>query len=193
LTLTVHFTEDYPDALPDLSLEAIEGSLNDEELNCLLRDMRVVGEENIGMAMTFTLVSDLREKLSALVCSRAKQRKEEETEKQRIALELEEARTRGTPVTVESFRVWKVKFDQELAIKKAREEDEKLKGLTPKEREEWKRAGMRSTGRQLFERNKNLEEEALMEEGTVSVDISQYERTGAAERDEDHFTFSDSD
>jgi hypothetical protein len=40
------------------------------------------------MAMTFTLVSDLREKLSSLVCSRAEQRRKEETEEQRIALEV---------------------------------------------------------------------------------------------------------
>ena len=86
--------------------------------------------------------------------------------------------------------------------------------MTPKEREEWKRIGTRPTGvgvlherktlsltllplphagRQLFERNKYLEEDTLMEEGTVSVDVSQYERTGAKEEEEDHITFSDSD
>ena len=50
-------------------------------------------------------------------------------------------------------------------------------------------------GRQLFERDKNLDEEALLEEGTVSVDASQYERTRANEdEDEDgRITFSDSD
>ena len=111
LTLTVHFTEDYPDTLPDLSLEAIEGTLNDDELHCLMRDMRTVartflvpncidsdlnqGEENIGMAMTFTLVSDLREKLSSLVCSRTEQRMKEEMEKQRTALEVFECTETG--------------------------------------------------------------------------------------------------
>ena len=49
-------------------------------------------------------------------------------------------------------------------------------------------------GRQLFERNKNLEEEGLMEEGTVSVDVSQYERTQAEDEEESHHVdFSDSD
>ena len=106
LTLTIHFTEDYPNALPDVSLEAIEGTLDGDEMNGLMRDLRMVvrpfivlnhidsdapnwqGEENIGMAMTFTLVSDLREKLSSLVLSRAEQRKKEETERQRVALEV---------------------------------------------------------------------------------------------------------
>ncbi|KAJ8520426.1 hypothetical protein ONZ45_g2788 [Pleurotus djamor] len=108
--------------------------------------------------------------------------------------QAEAARTRGTPVTVESFKAWKVKFEKEMAIKKARDEEERLKGLTPKEREEYKKVGTRFTGRQLFERNRNLEEDALMEEGTVSVDISQYDRTHVEDEAEDeHVTFSDSD
>jgi hypothetical protein len=32
-------------------------------------------------------------------------------------------------------------------MNKAREEDEKLKGLTPKEREEWKKIGTRPSGK----------------------------------------------
>jgi hypothetical protein len=50
-------------------------------------------------------------------------------------------------------------------------------------------------GRQLFERNKNLDtqDEALIEEGTVSVDISQYERTREEEQEDEGITFSDSD
>jgi len=51
---------------------------------------------------------------------------------------------------VESFRAWKIKFDKEAAMKKAQEADEKLKSLTPKEREEWKRAITRSTGKYPF-------------------------------------------
>jgi hypothetical protein len=73
-----------------------------------------------------------------------------------LSYQLEEARTRGTPVTAESFRAWKSKFDQEVAIKKAREEDEKLKGMTPKEREEWKRTGTRSTGAGPLRERKHL-------------------------------------
>lgn len=50
-------------------------------------------------------------------------------------------------MTLESFHAWKARFDAELAAKKAKEDDEKLKGLTPKEREEWKRAGTRLSGK----------------------------------------------
>jgi hypothetical protein len=195
LTLTVHYTEGYPDELPVLTVEAIEGELDDDELESLLNELRAVGEENLGMAMTFTLVSHLREQLTSLVRLRAENKAKAENEKERLAIEEEEARTRGTPVTVESFQVWKSKFDKELASKKFREEGERMKSLTPKEKEEWKRAGSRLTGRQLFERNRNLEEDTLMEEGTVSVDFSQYERAKAEEEDdeEDRVRFSDSD
>lgn len=51
-------------------------------------------------------------------------------------------------------------------------------------------------GRQLFERDKNLatSDTSLLEEGTVSVDISQYERETTKEDDgEDRLEFSDSD
>jgi hypothetical protein len=46
------------------------------------------GEENIGMAMTFTLVSHLRERLSSLVRSRAEKIRKQEAEKERLALEV---------------------------------------------------------------------------------------------------------
>lgn len=49
-------------------------------------------------------------------------------------------------------------------------------------------------GRQLFERGRDLEDEALLEEGAVSVDISQYDRSAVEdEAEEEHVTFSDSD
>jgi len=53
-------------------------------------------------------------------------------------------------------------------------------------------------GRQLFERNRNLDhdDDSLMEEGTVSVDFSQYDRQQDnihEDEDEDRVHFSDSD
>ena len=51
----------------------------------------------------------------------------------------------------------------------------------------------RYEGRQLFERNKGIEDETLLEEGTVSVDITQYERTRDEMEPEEAVTFSDSD
>lgn len=47
---------------------------------------------------------------------------------------------------MESFKAWKTKFDQEMARKRAVEEEEKLKGLNLKEREEWRKVATRFTG-----------------------------------------------
>ncbi|KAJ7273690.1 RWD domain-containing protein [Mycena haematopus] len=197
ITLEVQYPAEYPDILPELSLHAIEreGEFEDSEIDDLLKDLRAVGEENLGIAMTFTLVSRLREQLSVLAKTRAERRRKEETEKERLAIEAEEARTRGTPITQESFRAWKIKFDQEQAAAKKARDDEKLRSLTPKEREEIKRSGGRLSGRQLFERNKILEDDALLEEDAVSVDISQYERSrrDEEENEDEGITFSDSD
>jgi len=143
--------------------------------------------------MTFTLVSHLREQLSQLVRSKLEEQRQRDSEKERLTLEAEERRTIGTPVTVESFKAWKEKFDKELAIKKSQEDEEHLRNMTPKEREEWKKSGTRLSGRQLFECNKNLEDETLIEEGVVSVDFSQYQRTRDEEQQEEGLTFSDSD
>jgi hypothetical protein len=46
------------------------------------------GEDNIGMAMTFTLVSHLRERLSKLLRQRIENRKREERERERRELEV---------------------------------------------------------------------------------------------------------
>jgi hypothetical protein len=46
------------------------------------------GTENLGMAMAFTLVSHLRETLSFFVLTRAENRKREERERERKALEV---------------------------------------------------------------------------------------------------------
>jgi len=191
----VHYTDSYPDELPQLSLEPREGEVDEEETNSLLNSAQAVGEENIGMAMTFTIVSYLREQLSTLIRTRSERRRKEALELERKGLEEEEARTRGTPVTIESFNTWKISFDREVSLRRTREDGEKLKAMTAKEKEEFKRIAVRLTGRQLFERDQNLatSDTSLLEEGTVSVDISQYERITTEDDEEDRLEFSDSD
>jgi hypothetical protein len=115
-------------------------------------------------------------------------------------------------VTIESFNTWKISFDREVSLRRTREDGEKLKAMTAKEKEEFKRIAVRLTGehvspfsaavtnpsppgRQLFERDQNLatSDASLLEEGTVSVDISQYERITTEDDEEDRLEFSDSD
>lgn len=40
LSLSVSYPEDYPNVLPDLSLEPVEGDFSEEDLEALLNDMR---------------------------------------------------------------------------------------------------------------------------------------------------------
>jgi len=105
LTLALHvsYSPEYPDTLPDLELHALTGTLQNDESEGLLQGLRAIGEENLGMAMTFTLVSHLREALTIVCKTRAEKAERDEAEKERRRILEEEARTRGTPVTGASF------------------------------------------------------------------------------------------
>ena len=85
-------------------MHPLEGDIEEEELADLLNGLIVLvnpptcdafhlpnltqGEENVGMAMTFTLVSHLREQLAELVLSRAEKERRLATEKERLELEV---------------------------------------------------------------------------------------------------------
>jgi hypothetical protein len=56
------------------------------------------------------------------------------------------ARKKGTAVTKESFAKWAVQFEREFAEILKREEDERLKALPPKEREEARRWAAKLSG-----------------------------------------------
>ncbi|CAE6496261.1 unnamed protein product [Rhizoctonia solani] len=195
--LGIDYTTNYPDEVPNISLDVEEGELEEEEIDSLVAGMKTIGEENLGMAMVFTLVTHLREALVEVIKKRIEKEKQLELEKERQLMEAEAARTRGTPVTVESFNQWKAKFTVEIRGIQEREEDEKMKTLTPKERDEWKKSKSKPTGRQLFEKNRDLatSDANYIEEGVTSVDITQYDRTAAREDEEEEtgLHFSDSD
>jgi hypothetical protein len=53
-------------------------------------------------------------------------------------------------VTIQSFKEWKIVFDREVHLRKIRGEEEKLKGMTAKERDEHKKIGGRLTGGRVF-------------------------------------------
>lgn len=100
----MHYTDDYPQSIPELSLDPIDTEYSDDEIDQLLKELRDVvcpsicscipftdwakGQDNLGMAMTFTLVSHLREQLSRLLRERIERRKKEEQEKERLELEV---------------------------------------------------------------------------------------------------------
>jgi hypothetical protein len=105
LTLEVHYPTEYPEVLPELSISPLEGLLEEAEQAKLLQELSTVvrhvmmnlkprsvwcvpqGEENLGMAMTFTLVSHLRDRLSLLIREREEARRRHEMEQERLVLE----------------------------------------------------------------------------------------------------------
>ena len=83
-------------------------------------------------------------------------------------------------MTAESFKAWRTKFQKEMKDVAAREEEEHLKALPPKEREEVRKMATKMTGRQLFERGGSVEVEEE-DGGGESVDVSKYDRTAPRE------------
>jgi hypothetical protein len=129
------------------------------------------------MAMTFTIATAAREALSELIADRIQREKDEDNARTRAYEEAEAERTRGTPLTPELYAAWRDKFRAEAGAQRQRAEDERVRTLPAKEREDWKRRAARPSGRQLFETAKvsATSDEALYEDGNA-VDVSKYSR-----------------
>lgn len=174
----------YPEAVPELSLSLAptspRSSIPKEQFPEIVTKLNSAAEENLGMAMIFTLVSILKETLEELLVSTDAKEKEatqlvEEKEKQRLRDELE-TQIRGlrrTPMTFELFMEWKAKFDAwKVEQKKQGIDVENIRG---RNKEKEKRDESRLTGREVFERMKAETDEGF-EEG---------EEDGLVERDEE--------
>ncbi|WRT68695.1 uncharacterized protein IL334_005675 [Kwoniella shivajii] len=180
LNLIIDYPETYPDVIPNLSIEEIEdeGELRDGEEETILENLNIIAEESIGMAMTFTIASAAKEALAVLIVERIRKEREEDDRRTREYEEAEAARTRGTPLTIDAFNTWRKSFTAELRVKREKEEEDRIKALPPKEREDWKKRKERPTGRQLFESSTALatSDEGLYEDGVEEVDMRKYTR-----------------
>ncbi|BGP23091.1 RWD domain containing protein [Rhodotorula toruloides] len=187
LSLVVTYTPTYPDEPPELEIEVAEGEVSEEEEGFLLEGLRTTAEENLGMAMVYTLALQLKELIAEMLVRRKERIAREDEERYRREEEAVAAKKRGTPVTKESFSTWVTKFEFELAEQRRREEEERIKALPPKEREEARRWAAKLTGRQLFEQGKVVDSDAAAfgEEGDVAIDVSQYERREGTDEEED--------
>ncbi|KAA8648609.1 hypothetical protein EYZ11_001568 [Aspergillus tanneri] len=158
LMLQVSYPTDYPDVAPDLEISAPPNAPKhprldiQEDRDRLLEALQPTIEENIGMAMVFTLVSALKESAEQLMSERVNAvhaQKEMEAAK---AEEEENKKFHGTAVTRESFLEWQAKFIQEMAEEERRQLEEKEvedkksnKKTTAKEEKKW-------SGKELWER-----------------------------------------
>lgn len=105
-------------------------------------------EENLGMAMIFTLVSTLKDNAEQLIQDRQAVIQATKDREAAKAQEEEDRKFHGTAVTRESFLEWRDKFRREMADEEERrrdekEADDKKKRISEKEK--------KLTGRQLWE------------------------------------------
>ncbi|KAL8847709.1 MAG: hypothetical protein Q9221_007270 [Calogaya cf. arnoldii] len=155
LLLTITYPPAYPDEPPILDLSLPPNAPKPPHLDLstdrgpLLSSLTTTIEENLGMAMVFTLVTVLRENIESLMLERvatiqaAKDKIAEEAEAQ------ENAKFHGERVTRESFLRWREGFRSEMEAKeeeeRARKEAVEMKARGPKKED-------KLTGRELWEK-----------------------------------------
>ncbi|KAI3331835.1 RWD-domain-containing protein [Xylariaceae sp. AK1471] len=154
LILHVRYPEAYPDEGPILDVSApanapphplFSVSTDKEQL---LKGLDDAIQENLGMAMVFTLVTTLTEHAEQLMTER-REAVERVREEAMLAAEREENKKfHGTPVTPETFLKWRDGFMREMEEQRVKEEEERLAEL--------KKARIKEppklTGKQLWER-----------------------------------------
>lgn len=170
------YTEKYPDESPGIDIKEYDG-LEEEQVNGLIELMKEQAEENLGMAMVFTLVSAAQERLTELMEENVKSMIEEKESKERAIEEEERKKFEGTRVTIETFLAWKTKFDEEMA------EIRKKKGIREKDT-------TKLTGKELFMQDHTLDDsdvKFLDEEDAdaVKVDESLFQELDDLDLDEE--------
>ncbi|KAK0737708.1 ubiquitin-conjugating enzyme/RWD-like protein [Apiosordaria backusii] len=181
MLLTVRYPEEYPDKAPLLELSAPQNSIPHQHLNIaedkeqLLQGLDSTIEENLGIAMVFTLVSTLKEAAEQLVLDR-KEAVVKAHEEAVLAAEREENKKfQGTPVTRETFLKWRDSFFKEMEEAKIREEEERLADLKKARIKE----PTKLTGKQLWERGLAVAGQDEAEDDAIPVEELQKLEVGS--------------
>ncbi len=155
ILLNVSYPESYPDVPPNLDLSfppnAPRYPLLDisQDKGSLLKSLDITIEENLGMAMIFTLVATLKEAAEQLIIERQGALQAEKDQEAAKVEEEENRKFHGSAVTKQSFLDWREKFKSQMAEMERRGKEEQ-------EVEEKKKRGKveekKMTGRQLWER-----------------------------------------
>jgi hypothetical protein len=156
ILLKVEYPEDYPNEAPILELSTPADAPPHKHFDIetdrerLLSSLSESIEENMGMAMIFTLVSTLKEAAEQIIIERQEIEKQEHV-KRVLAIEAEENKKfHGTPVNRDTFTKWRDAFKKEMD-EKERLEDE-AEEAAEKKRNRGKETEVKLTGRQLWER-----------------------------------------
>lgn len=162
--LVFTYTAKYPDEIPIIEIDNEDCSDGSNHTTELLQHLNEQAKQNIGMVMIFTLVSAGQEWLNEKWDSLKKEQEERLLAKQKEEEEAEMKRFEGTRVSVETFLVWRNKFELETGIAAKREKDAKDQ--------------KKLTGKELFIRDTTLNESDLkfLDDGdAVKVDESLFQ------------------
>ncbi|KAI0172312.1 RWD-domain-containing protein [Hypoxylon sp. FL1284] len=154
LVLHVRYPENYPDEAPMLDLSPPQNASAHPHFSVagdkarLLSGLEDTIQENMGMAMIFTVVTTLKEEAEQLVADRRKAAAKAREEVLLAAEREENKKFHGTPVTPETFMSWREGFLREMRERELREEEERLAELKKAKVKE----PAKLTGKQLWER-----------------------------------------
>jgi len=156
ILLRVKYPNKYPDEAPILDMSAppnsptypyFDASSDKEQLLSILSSTI---EENIGMAMIYTVISTLKDSAEQLITDRQATERAEH-EKRLLAAEMEENKKfHGTLVTPVTFREWRLRFRKEMDELKSKEDE--AEEAAEKRRNRGKEVMEKLTGKQLWER-----------------------------------------
>ncbi|CAN6441493.1 unnamed protein product [Victoria cruziana] len=142
LALVFSHTSKYPDEPPLLKVKSLQG-VKPDDLKILHEKLEQEASENLGMAMVYTLATSAKEWLSELYGHGAQVEETEENDSAKDDVII----PHGEHVTVETFMIWRDRFEAELALERAKMiPDSEL--TAPKEK--------KLTGRQWFESGKHV-------------------------------------
>jgi hypothetical protein len=174
MLLTVRYPEDYPDKAPLLELAAPQNSTPHQYLNVaedkerLLQELEAAVEENLGMAMVFTLVSAVKEAAEQLAVERREAAAKAHEEAVLEAEREENKKFHGTPVNPETFLKWREGFLKEMEEARIREEEERAAEMKKARIKE----PVKLSGKQLWERGlATAGQEEVDEDGAPAEDL----------------------
>ncbi|KAH7397102.1 putative RWD domain protein [Pyrenochaeta sp. MPI-SDFR-AT-0127] len=184
IILNVQYPPNYPDEAPRLDLtqppNAPKHAYLDiqEDKTRLLDSLTDTIEENLGMAMIFTLVTTLKDSAELLITERQNAKQALADIEAAKAEEEENKKFQGEAVTRETFLAWREKFRKEMEEDAKRREEEKeaedkKKRISKEEK--------KLTGRELWEKGLvgKMDEDVDDDEGE-EVDIEKLRISAAA-------------
>ncbi|KAG4440011.1 hypothetical protein IFR05_004525 [Cadophora sp. M221] len=154
--LQVKYPEDYPEEPPTLDLLPPPNAPTHtyfsvaSDKDSLLDGLKETIEENMGMAMIFTIYSTLKDNAEQLVAERQAAARAVHEQKLLAAEQEENKKFHGTPVTPETFTSWRRDFRKEMEEVRVREEE--ADEAAEKKKNRGKDTVVQLTGKQLWER-----------------------------------------